>query len=798
VDSKLDFAGLAAALLARARMLVTEWLPGGALSGREYVCADIRGGRGRSFSVNVETGKWGDFADSELKGGDLISLYAAINGIKQGEAAKQLADLIGFRLGEDRPAPASNKERVARITAPPPEAPAPSLRHPRFGAASTSWTYRDDSGSVLFHIARYEPAGERKQFVPWCWDADFKKWVGKAWPKPRPIYGLELLSMEPEKPVLIVEGEKACDAARSIVDSYIVVTWPGGAAAWRDIDWTPLHGRRLLLWPDADRHVADDEAKAKKHGVAVGDLIPYEKQPGPAAMAGIAAILHGQTPEIKVIDVGVDTARPDGWDAADAVAGGWNWDDFYAWAKPRLGLFGPAPAPPSAVDADQVISPDAPPPELGELADRLPKGRNLYAEWERLGVATAQNGSPICNVDNALRVIEGREEFKGLLWYDEFHKRYLTRFSFDTFQQAEQREWSDVDELNLTAFMQRQLGLRRMSDDMVHKAAVIYAHQHMRNEPRDWMEALKWDGKPRVEGFFTDCFGVPETDYVKAASRNFWIGMAARVYLPGCQLDNMVVLEGGQGIGKTRALRLIGGTWYTEAKEAVTSRDFFMVLHGKLVVEIAELDSFNKAEVTRIKQVVTSATDRYRSPYARGAQDHPRMSIFIGTTNDQQYLRDNTGARRFWPMRCGAISHAKIIEQREQLYAEAVAAYKKWARTRVDEDGWWLMPALETAKEQEDRRMVDEWELIVADHLANADQTTTRDVAGHLKIETAKLDMVLQKRIAGVLRTLGWEKKTVRAADGKSSRVWRREGAPAELPLRPDAPPLLVEESEPF
>ena len=785
MDSKLDFAGLAAALLSQARMLVTDWLPGGAMSGHEYTCANLRGGPGRSLSVNVDKGAWADFA-GDVRGGDLISLYAAIHGIDQGKAYRELADRYGFGPG---PA-AAPKEKAARITAPPPDAPSPSWRHGRFGMPSTRWTYRDESGNVLFHIARYDVEGEgkSKQFVPFCWDADLRKWVMKSWPKPRPIYGLDLLSVDPDKPVLVVEGEKAADAARALAPSYVVVSWPGGASAWKQVDWTTLHGRRLLLWPDADRHVAT-EANAEKYGVAVGDVIPYQFQPGPAAMAGIAATLHGQTPEIKVIDVGIDLERPDGWDAADAAGNGWTWDELSAWAKPRLVLFGPADAP---KEPDQVIDAEAPPPELGELASEQPKQtRNLYREWERLRVAVTSNGSPICNVDNALRVIEGRQEFKELVWYDDFHKRYLTRFSFDTFEKGEVREWSDVDELNLTAFMQRQLGLRRISDDMIHKAAIIYAHQHTRHEPRDWMEGLTWDGKPRCDEFFIQCFGAADSGYARAASKNFWIGMVARIYRPGCQLDNMVVLEGAQGMGKTRALEAIGGPWYTEAKEAVTSRDFFMVLHGKLLVEIAELDSFNKADITRIKQVITCTTDRYRSPYARGAQDHPRMSIFVGTTNDAHYLRDHTGGRRFWPIRCGEIKRALVAELREQLFAEAVARFKKG-------ESWYEMPAAETAQEQEARRQVDEWEPIVAEYLANVTQTTTRDVAGHLKIETAKLDMILQKRIANVLRTLGWENKSVRIS-GSPRRAWCKIGAPIEekLPL-PDAPPAAEQETEPF
>ena len=128
--------------------------------------------------------------------------------------------------------------------------------------------------------------------------------------------------------------------------------------------------------------------------------------------------------------------------------------------------------------------------------------------------------------------------------------------------------------------------------------------------------------------------------------------MKAREFSTGCQVDNMVVLEGVQGIGKSRALRALGGKWYSSASESVMYKDFYLILTGSLIMEIAELDSFKKAEVTRIKQVISSPHDYYRVPYGRDAQVYPRMCVFVGTTNEREYLKDTTGARRFWPIKC--------------------------------------------------------------------------------------------------------------------------------------------------
>ena len=174
------------------------------------------------------------------------------------------------------------------------------------------------------------------------------------------------------------------------------------------------------------------------------------------------------------------------------------------------------------------------------------------------------------------------------------------------------------------------------------------AFRNRRNCVRDWLESLKWDQVPRIEHFFENHFGADP----RAASANFWISLVARVCRPGCQVDNMVVLEGPQGIRKSSALRVIGGEWFTEQHESATGKGFFEVLQGKLLVEVSEMDSFSRAEVTKVKQIITCTNDRFRESYGRHAKDHPRQCIFVGTTNRDDWNTDVTGARRFWPIAC--------------------------------------------------------------------------------------------------------------------------------------------------
>src|SRR5262249_11330228 len=137
------------------------------------------------------------------------------------------------------------------------------------------------------------------------------------------------------------------------------------------------------------------------------------------------------------------------------------------------------------------------------------------------------------------------------------------------------------------------------------------------------------------------------------ASHNFWLSLVARAYKPGCKVDNMIVLEGGQGIGKSTALDIIGGDWYTEQHESASNpKAFAEILQGKLLVEISEMDAFNGSQINRVKQTITCQSDRYRPAYGRYAKDHLRRCIFVGTTNRDDWNKDETGARRFWPITC--------------------------------------------------------------------------------------------------------------------------------------------------
>jgi putative DNA primase/helicase len=379
------------------------------------------------------------------------------------------------------------------------------------------------------------------------------------------------------------------------------------------------------------------------------------------------------------------------------------------------------------------------------------------------------------SLKNAVRVI--LEQKLADVWFDDFLNRPMTG--------KVPREWIDADDLELCIRVQSVRGFSKIGLETVRNAALTIAFRHRKNCVKDWLNSLPWDKEPRIDHVFEDHFGAVGNEYTRAASRNFWISMVARVYQPGCKVDNMVVLEGEQGKKKSSALDIIGGAWFAEQHENVTSREFFQVLQAKLLIEISELDAFSRSDVTKVKQVVSCRSDRYREPYGRHAKDHPRQCVFAGTTNKDDWNRDETGGRRFWPIAChGDIDLDGIRACRDQCFAEAVDRFKK-------SEIWWEMPPDETRTEQASRYVPPAWaepieKYITHEWIEKADGSggfhwsprTPRTELSVSEILEYALDIpksqwtkANEMRVGEALRFLGWTKQDV-WRNGKTVKRW--------------------------
>jgi len=387
-------------------------------------------------------------------------------------------------------------------------------------------------------------------------------------------------------------------------------------------------------------------------------------------------------------------------------------------------------------------------------------------DWQVFGYDASSKGSIMMNLNNALIALEKDPILKGHVWYDEFLDRILTDWN------GPLRNWKDVDDILLCVYLQRHCGLKRISVTQCSDAVKTVAFHNKRNECKDWLESLDWDGTERLAHMLSDGFGAPHDAYTQAVGRCWMVSIAARVLQPGCKVDTVPVLEGPQGAGKSSALKILGGKWFDEAHEPVTSKDFFGVLDGNMLVEISEMHSFTKAEAERIKGVISCQNDRYRKAYGRNTEDHPRHTVLVCTTNRDDWQKDETGARRFWPIRCGIIDLDWLTENRDQLFAEAVHRYKSG-------EPWYDVPVEEQKFEVESRREVDAWEQKVVEFCASRDTVTTEQILSDcLEIEFLDQDTMTQRRVTRILRVTGWQTKIVRSGVTKKVvRAWCRSNA---------------------
>jgi predicted P-loop ATPase len=274
-------------------------------------------------------------------------------------------------------------------------------------------------------------------------------------------------------------------------------------------------------------------------------------------------------------------------------------------------------------------------------------------------------------------------------------------------------QWRDDDDSGLRDYIQGVLNFR--TEGVIQDALVLCARKNQINPVTAYLHGLTWDGVPRLDRLFIDYLGAADTPYVRAVTRKSFTAAVARAMHPGLKYDTMPVLTGAQGLGKTTLLQRMGQHWFNNSIESFEGKEAAELLQNAWIVEIGEMGAYSRSDVKVIKGFLSRTEDQYRAAYARKTEKHPRRCVFFGTSNDDQYLKDPTGGRRFWPIDCGVQQRTKLVfrdldAEIDQLWAEAVMRWRMGEPLILPE-------ALEQeAKQQQELHAeTDPWEGIIAD-----------------------------------------------------------------------------------
>ncbi len=825
----INFTALADALLAQAEHLVGLWLAGGRRNGHEWVCGSLHGGEGTSCSVNLNTGRWADFATGE-QGGDLVSLYAAVHGLTMGKAAVAVARETGLEdvAGVQPEAPGTDK------LAPPPRPPAPPPKPkpardswttvmpvPAHAPQATFWhphrtpdaiehtaTYEID-GALYGYVVRFRTSDGGKDTLPYTWCQSARdgacKWHWKTWDEPRPLYLPGHQSPGVGQTVVLVEGEKKADTLHALLHAampgvYCVATWPGGCKAWRKADWHWLYERPLLLWPDcdgkrealtkADRDAAADDAALVLLQQAK-PILPADKQPGMAAMVGIGQLLAGHGAKPMLLQIPEPGTVADGWDCGDAIArDGWDADRVLAF------LGGAQPLP---MDSDAPTAAD----EGGDGGQKLREG---LAEAGDGGDAFAEHLEWMCQklklktheltVNRSLLIAALRKAtlLHDCLGFDELRNAPCTRVPWPW--RSEAGPLADADALRLGDWIVQTYKLRSASLAALTEAMDTVADERRFHPIRDWLQGLQWDGKARRErwliyvmGLHPDKLSPRRRRYLELVGGYILDGMVRRVMEPGCKFDYSPVIEGVPGVGKSTFIEvLVGKDFFSDTHFDIGdgSTRGMEQLEGLWAYELSELTAFKRADSEQIKQFFSSTVDRFRGAYGRFVQPHPRQCVIFCTTNKRVYLYDLTGNRRFWPLWIGQPINLDWLKKwRLQLFAEAFARYRaneRYYPTREEEEAYFVP--------EQRKRLVETavqsrlYELLTREGAPGGEGRLSADINQLCKFVTltqlvaalgsdpSKSTSLLESQIRGWLESHGWE--ACREGGGQRRRGYRQ------------------------
>lgn len=299
-------------------------------------------------------------------------------------------------------------------------------------------------------------------------------------------------------------------------------------------------------------------------------------------------------------------------------------------------------------------------------------------EW-RGKLKITDKGAIAQTIENAVLILQNDPRLAGALALNEMDHNIVAKRSLPWRKVKGTSQWIDADDAALRYYLERVYGMT--GKDRIFDAVNVVAQENRFHPVRDYLDSCTWDGVPRLDTLLIDYLGAEDNAYTRAVTRKTLVAAVARVYRPGIKFDYMLTLRGRQGLGKSALIAKLGGEWFSDTFTTMQGKDAYEQVMGVWIMEVGELAGMRKAEAETIKLYISKQTDRFRPAYGRRLQEFPRQCVFIGTTNETQFLRDTTGNRRFWVVDTPNDPSLDMWEELDDetvrlIWAEAVKRYK--------------------------------------------------------------------------------------------------------------------------
>lgn len=370
------------------------------------------------------------------------------------------------------------------------------------------------------------------------------------------------------------------------------------------------------------------------------------------------------------------------------------------------------------------------------------------------------SGEPVPIVANVVLALRHDPAWRGVFALNEFNNTPVIRSKppwANGHWTGRTEPFSEANEARVLVWVQQQGIHCKM--EAVREALSIIVDENRFHPIRDYLNSLVWDGINRIDKWLTYYLGVdPIPDYTGPSGARWLISGVARIFEPGCMAKYAIILEGRQDLGKSQALQILGGEWFTDDIDEMGGKDSKMQVGNAWIIELAELDSMRKSDISTIKAFISRKVDKFRKPFGRYVEELPRQSIMAGTVNPAgEYFQDATGAVRFQPHSCASIDLPALLADRDQLWAEAVQQYRRGVP-------WWLDLDSQTeaaANEQESRFSEDIWTQKITQWLSDNRYRTNgipldEIVTQALEMRLSECDKREQTRIGVIVSKAKW------------------------------------------